>query len=206
MRLTAIKTCSRLLSARCCIDRSDIVSRFRPHRDLIREVRGERQGAGQEEPRPHADALQERVRRVRLDGHEPGGDGQEAHARQRRQVRHRLLRIPAACRWFAQCANTPEAKARASERRFEGAWREPRGPLRAASPLLCNLPFEARLLRRISSSSSRRSARTRRWRCLNAPRKASRRTTSSSRSSPRCNQSRHESHRGGGISPSPRCF
>ena len=84
------------------------------------------------------------------------------------QVRHRLLRMPVACRWFAHCANAPEAKARASERRLEGAWREPRGPLGAALPLLRNLPFEAKLLRRISSSSSRRSARTRRWRCSRA--------------------------------------
>ena len=32
------------------MDRSDIVSRFRPRRNLIVEVRGVRQGAGQEEP------------------------------------------------------------------------------------------------------------------------------------------------------------
>ena len=32
---------------------------FRPRRNLIREVRGVRQGAGQEEPRPHADAVQD---------------------------------------------------------------------------------------------------------------------------------------------------
>lgn len=49
----------------------------------------------------------------------------QGKARQLRLFRHRLLRISAACRWFAQCANTSEAKARASERSLEGAWREP---------------------------------------------------------------------------------
>ena len=37
-----------------------------------REVRGARQDAGQEEPGSHADAVQGRVRGVRLDGHQPG--------------------------------------------------------------------------------------------------------------------------------------
>ena len=126
---------------------------------------------------------------------QPGGRGEEARARLRRQVRHRLLRIPAplpghllrrqpsaggyACRWFAQCANIPEANARASERRLEGAWREPRGPLRSLRYRSCARPLcglrgyppicrFATHLRHISSSSSRRSARTRRWRCSRA--------------------------------------
>ena len=47
-------------------------------------------------------------------------------------------------------------------------------------------PSRRSLARTASSSSSRRSARTRRWRCSRAPRKASRRTTLSSRNSPRC--------------------
>ena len=40
------------------------------------EVRGVRQGSGQEEPRPDADAVQECLHRVCLDGHQPGRDGQ----------------------------------------------------------------------------------------------------------------------------------
>ena len=125
---------------------------------------------------------------------QPGRRGQEAHARLRRQVRHRLLRIPApllghllrrqpsaggyAWRWFAQCANTPEAKARASERRFEGAWRE---PLQAA-----------RQEDRPGQGDGDAQGRTTLATCFASGlrpvdmSRASRRTTRSSRSSPRC--------------------